>query len=53
MRDWYGGGALVFNNSGTYRKTGNTTSTLELVFNNTGTVPPANAVANIDKVFTL
>ncbi len=29
---------MVFNNSGTYRKTGDSTITLELTFNNTGTI---------------
>jgi hypothetical protein len=38
LRDWYSGDAMVFNNSGTYRKTGGGTTALALVFNNTGTV---------------
>jgi hypothetical protein len=29
---------MVFNNIGTYRKTGDSTTTLEVVFNNTGTI---------------
>ena len=38
MRDWYSGDRMVFNNSGTYRKTSASTTTLELTFNNTGTI---------------
>jgi hypothetical protein len=37
MENYYSG-TMVFNNAGTYRKTTATTSTLDLQFNNTGTV---------------
>ena len=36
VRDWDNGPALVFNNAGTYRKLGASTSTLQLTFNNSG-----------------
>jgi hypothetical protein len=40
----YYGGALVFNNSGIYRKTQNTSSTVEWQFNTTGTVDVQSGV---------
>jgi hypothetical protein len=38
IRDYYSGAPLVFNNVGSYLKEGAATSTLEVVFDNTGTV---------------
>ncbi|MFO1317985.1 MAG: Ig-like domain-containing protein [Burkholderiales bacterium] len=49
VRDWYSGNALVFNNAGTYRKQGNTTSTLEATFHNTGTVEVQAGVLSLSR----
>jgi len=38
VRDWYSGDAAVFNNAGSYIKRGSSTSTVEMVFNNLGTL---------------
>ncbi|MBL8532286.1 MAG: Ig-like domain-containing protein, partial [Betaproteobacteria bacterium] len=47
VRDWYSGEPLVFNNSGTYRKSGGSTSTLQIAFRNTGRIEVEGGILSL------
>ena len=48
VREWYVGGPLVFQNGGTYRKTGPGTTTLVVDFRNTGSIDVRAGVLSLN-----
>ena len=49
VREWYVGGPLVFQNSGTYRKTGPGTTALEVDFRSTGSIDVQAGVLSLNR----